>query len=501
MRALLVNPAIPDTFWSFKHVLKFIRKRAAHVPLGLLTVAAMLPKEWEIRLIDMNVEPLPDAAIRWADMVFLGAMVVQKQSAREVIERAKAMGKKTVTGGPYFTSAAQDFPAVDHLVLNEAEITLPLFLKDLARGNPQRVYSSSAKPDITGTPLPRWDLINLDHYASMSVQYSRGCPYDCEFCDVVNLNGRRPRVKSNDQMISEFQILYDMGWRGRLFIVDDNFIGNRAKVKSLLRDLIPWHEARGLPFVLYTEASVNLAQDAELMKLMTAAGFDSVFLGLETPEEKCLVECGKHQNRTMDLLEAVKTIQRNGMEVMGGFIIGFDNDPPNIFDRQIKFIQSCGVVKAMIGLLQAIPGTRLYKRLQQEGRLIEESTGDNCDGSLNFVPKMDMQTVREGYQAVLNSLYSPKQYYDRVCEFLKDYRPVRRRRLDRAEVMAFLRSILYLGILDKGKNKLYYWKLVITAFLFHRNSFGEAVSSAIFGYHFRKLLSKQEHSLGHDPSC
>lgn len=488
MKALLVNPAIPDTFWSFKHILKFISKRAAHVPLGLITVAAMLPKEWEIKLIDMNVEPLRDDAIRWADMVLIGAMVVQKESANDVAARAKSLGKIVVAGGPYFTSSERDFENVDHLVLNEAEITLPLFLEDLVEGKPQRVYSADEKPDLSLTPLPRWDLLNLNYYASLSLQYSRGCPFDCEFCDIVNLNGRRPRVKGNDQMIREFQILYDIGWRGRLFIVDDNFIGNCAKVKSLLRALIPWQEARGFPFCLYTEASVNLAQDEELMKLMTAAGFDSVFLGLETPEEQCLAECGKHQNRSIDLLEAVKTIQRNGMEVMGGFIIGFDNDPPNIFERQVKFIQNGGVVKAMIGLLQAIPGTRLYKRLQEEGRLLIESTGDNCDGTLNFITKMDVQTVRDGYQAVLSSLYSPKEYYKRVRQFLKDYKPVRRRRLNRSEIMAFFRSILYLGLLDKGKNKLYYWRLIITAFLFHRESFGEAVSSAIFGYHFRKLL-------------
>ncbi|MEW6137168.1 MAG: DUF4070 domain-containing protein [Thermodesulfobacteriota bacterium] len=494
MKALLVNPAIPDTFWSFKHVLKFIRKRAAHVPLGLITVGAMLPKDWEIKLVDLNVESLRDEALRWADMVMLGAMVVQKESALQIAERAKAMGKTVVAGGPYFTSTEDTFENVDHLVLNEAEITLPRFLEDLAKGQPKRVYSSSEKPDLCMTPLPRWDLLHLNYYASLSVQYSRGCPFDCEFCDIVNLNGRKPRVKANEQMIREFDVLYDLGWRGRLFIVDDNFIGNRVKVKSLLRALIPWQEKRGYPFCLYTEASVNLAQDQELMTLMTSAGFDSVFLGLETPEEECLAECGKHQNRSMDLLEAVKTIQRNGMEVMGGFIIGFDNDPPNIFERQIKFIQSGGVVKAMIGLLQAIPGTRLYKRLQEEGRLVLECTGDNCDGTLNFIPKMDLQTVRDGYQAVLNYLYSPKQYYIRVREFLKDYKPVRRRRLDRAEIMAFFRSIWYLGLLDKGKNKLYYWKLIVTAFLFHREAFGEAVSSAIFGYHFRKLLRDRSSS-------
>jgi len=323
----------------------------------------------------------------------------------------------------------------------------------------------------------------------LSIQYSRGCPFNCEFCDVVNLNGRVPRVKSDEQMVREFDVLYGMGWRGRLFMVDDNFIGNKVKVKSMLRRLISWQEEHKFPFSLYTEASVNLADDEELMDLMVTAGFDCVFLGLETPEEDSLKECGKHQNSGKDLVEAVKTIQRHGMEVMGGFIIGFDNDPPNIFERQVKFIQNSGVVKAMIGLLNAVPGTRLYERLKREGRLMEDrTTGDNTDGSINFVPKMDIETLREGYLAVLNHLYQPKHYYKRVREFLETYQPVRRRRIDKTEVMAFFRSILYLGILDKGKNKLYYWRLLITAFLFHRRSFGEAISSAIFGYHFRKLF-------------
>ena len=490
MKALLIHPAIPDTFWSFKHILKFIRKRAAHVPLGLLTVAALMPKDWELRLVDMNVESLTDDVIRWADMVFMGAMVVQKESVQEVITRSHAQGKPVVAGGPLFTSSWQEFPDIEHFVLNEAEITLKPFLSDLAAGNPGHVYTTDEKPDITQTPLPRWDLINMKYYASMSVQYSRGCPYDCEFCDIVNLNGRHPRVKSNDQMLRELRLLYDLGWRGGCFIVDDNFIGNRGKVKSFLRDLIPWQEERRFPMDLFTEASVNLAQDQELMHLMTSAGFGSVFLGLETPAEECLVECGKHQNRSMDLVEAVKTIQRNGMEVMGGFIIGFDNDPPNIFERQIKFIQGSGVVKAMIGLLNAIPGTRLYQRLKDEGRLLYNPTGDNCDGSLNFVPKMDAQIVKDGYLAVLDYIYSPKEYYARILEFLKDYKPTRRRRIRMMEVRAFFSSIWYLGILEKGMSKIYYWKLLVKAFLFHRKSFGEAVSSAIFGYHFRRLIQK-----------
>jgi len=488
MKALLVYPAIPDTFWSFKHIMKIIRKRAAHVPLGLLTVASMFPEQWDLRLIDTNVESLSDQTIQWADIIFIGAMMVQKESVREIVAKCHEFDKPVVAGGPLFTSTPEDFEDIDHLVLNEAEITFPMFLNDLAAGNPRKVYSTDEKPDITLTPLPRWDLIDMKQYASMSVQYSRGCPYDCEFCDIVNLNGRRPRVKSNEQMIRELEILYGMGWRGRVFIVDDNFIGNRIKVKSLLKTIRPWQESKEFPFTLYTEASVNLAQDDELMSLMTAAGFDSVFLGLETPAEECLAECGKHQNRSMDLVEAVKTIQRNGMEVMGGFIIGFDNDPPNIFERQIKFIQNSGVVKAMIGLLNAPPGSRLYRRLKEEGRLLEDCSGDNCDGSMNFIPKMDPRIVKEGYNAVLNYIYSPKEYYARVLEFLGTYKPIRRRRITVLEVTAFFNSVLYLGILDKWSNKIYYWKLLFKAFISHRESFGEAVSHMIFGYHFRKLL-------------
>ncbi|MFH0958764.1 MAG: DUF4070 domain-containing protein [Pseudomonadota bacterium] len=496
MKALLIYPSIPDTFWSFKHIMKFIRKKAAHVPLGLLTVASLFPENWDLRLVDTNVESVSDELMQWADMVFIGAMIVQRGSVGQIVAKCKALGKPVVGGGPLFTSCREDFDDIDYLVLNEAEITLPMFLKDLIEGNPRRVYTAEEKPDISLTPLPRWDLIDINLYASMSVQYSRGCPYDCEFCDIVNLNGRRPRVKSNNQMIREFQILHDMGWRGTVFVVDDNFIGNQSKVKSFLRALKPWQEDNGFPFSLYTEASVNLAQDEELMKLMTEAGFDSVFLGLETPDDKCLAECGKHQNRSLDLLEAVKTIQRNGMEVMGGFIIGFDNDPPDIFERQIEFIQNSGVVRAMIGLLEALPGTRLYRRLKEEGRLLEDCSGDNCDGAMNFSPKMDSQLVLKQYKAVLNYLYSPKEYYTRVLEFLSAYEPVRRHRMTLLGTRAFLNSILYLGILDKWKNKIYYWKLLLKTLVFYRRSLREAVTLMIFGYHYRKLFTESADESG-----
>lgn len=488
MKALLINPLIPDTFWNFRHVMKFIRKKAAHVPLGLLTVAAMFPGEWDIKVVDMNTESLSDEVIEWADLIFIGAMMVQKESVRQIIARCRTLGKAVIGGGPLFTSCPEDFDDVDYLVLNEAEITLPLFLKDLANGSPRRIYTTEEKPDINLTPLPRWDLIDINIYASMSVQYSRGCPYDCEFCDITNLYGRYPRLKSNEQMIREFDRLYETGWRGSLFIVDDNFIGNKSKVKTLLRELKSWQETRKFPFMLYTEASVNLAQDEELMKLMTEAGFDAVFLGLETPEEKCFAECSKHQNRSVDLVEAVKTIQRNGMEVMGGFIIGFDSDPPDIFERQIKFIQNSGVVRAMIGLLNALPGTRLYQRLKEEGRLIDDCSGDNCDGTMNFTSQMDPRTLKEGYNKVINYIYSPKEYYARILEFLATYRPVRHRPMTLLGIIAFLNSVLYVGILEKWSNSIYFWKLLFKTMIFYRRSLREAVMLMMFGYHFRKLL-------------
>lgn len=492
MKALLIYPLIPDTYWNFRHVMKLLRKKASNVPLGLLTVAALLPKNWEIKIVDINAQALSEETIRWADMVFIGAMIIQKESARQLIAQCRKLDKTVVGGGPLFTSSPDEFHDVDHLVLNEAEITLPLFLHDLESGTPQRIYTSEERPDITMTPLPRWDLIDVNIYLSVSVQYSRGCPYDCEFCDIVHLNGRISRVKSNEQMIREFEALYKIGWRGSLFIVDDNFIGNRSKVKTLLRELIPWQQARNFPFTLYTEASVNLSRDEDLMQLMKDAGFDSVFVGIETPEEECFVECDKHQNRSIDMIDAVKTIQRNGMEVMGGFIIGFDNDPPDIFERQVKFIQDSGVVRAMIGLLNALPGSRLYKRLKNEGRLLDHLSGDNCDGSMNFIPRMDYQLIKQGYDDILNYLYSPEQYYKRILKFLDTYIPARRHRITFLGITAFLNSILYLGILDKWHHSIFFWKLLLKTLIFHRQSLREAVTLMMFGYHFRKLFVKNK---------
>jgi radical SAM superfamily enzyme YgiQ (UPF0313 family) len=354
MKVLLVYPQFPDTFWSYKHALKFVGKRAVLPPLGLVTVAAMLPPKFQLRLVDTNIQELTKKDLSWADCVFISAMNVQHESSRQIIARCKKSGLRVVAGGPLFTTEHTSFLSVDHLVLNEAELTLPAFLEDFDRGNPRRIYSSDQFTDMRQTPAPRWELLNLKHYANMSVQFSRGCPFQCDFCNVTALLGHRVRTKSSQQIITELDMLYRQGWRNDVFFVDDNFIGNKSILKAdLLPALIQWRKDKK-EIYFYTEASINLADDVELMKLMVQAGFHSVFIGIETPEKVSLVECGKLQNENRNLIDDVKRIQRAGLEVQGGFIVGFDHDQKSVFQKQIDFIQQSGIVTAMIGMLQAI---------------------------------------------------------------------------------------------------------------------------------------------------
>ncbi len=388
MRALLVYPKYPDSFWSFKYALSFVNKKAAFPPLGLLTVAAMLPAAWDKRLIDMNVKKVTDDDLRWADCVFISAMVIQKGSAKKLLNRCRDLGVKTVAGGPLFTMEPEEFPEADHLVLGEAEATLPPFLKDLEQGTAGHIYNSREWPAMNSTPIPAWELINNKDYTSMSVQYSRGCPYDCEFCNITSLFGRKPRLKNTAQFISELDTIYNTGWRGSVFVVDDNFIGNKNRLKTeVLPLMIDWMEKHKYPFSFFTEASINLADDSALMVLMRQAGFNHVFVGIETPSEESLKECNKFNNINRNLMASVKTIQNNGMEVSAGFIVGFDSDTPSIFERQINFIKQSGIINAMVGLLSAPSGTRLFERLKQENRLLSNFTGNNTDfSSLNFIP-------------------------------------------------------------------------------------------------------------------
>jgi radical SAM superfamily enzyme YgiQ (UPF0313 family) len=486
LKALLIYPEIPDTFWSFKHALKFIRKKAALPPLGLLTLGAMLPKEWSKRLVDTNVTKLDEKDLEWADLVFISAMVVQRDSARQIISRCKKAGLKIVAGGPLFTSEHELFDDIDHFVLNEAELTLPPFLADLERGCARRIYETSDFSDIRKTPAPMWELADLKKYASMSIQFSRGCPFECEFCNVTALFGHKSRIKTTEQIIAELDALYSLGWRGQFFFVDDNFIGNKRYLKTqLLPALIEWRkDKRGIPF--NTEASINLADDEPLMEMMVEAGFDAVFIGIETPDDESLAECNKKQNRNRDLVECVKRIQRTGLQVTGGFIVGFDSDTSSIFHRQIDFIQRSGIVTAMVGLLQAPSGTRLYKRLKQEGRLIDHSSGDNVDGTTNIIPKMDLDALCEGYRNVMRNIYSPKLYYQRIQTFIREYKaPKIKNPLDFQRVLAFFRSSIRLGIF--GKERFQYWKIFLWTLFRRPGLFPLAITFAIYGHHFRKI--------------
>jgi len=493
MKALLVYPEYPESFWSFKYALRFIGKKSAYPPLGLLTVAAMLPEGWEKKLIDMNVRTLRDEDIRWADCVFISAMAVQRESVKEVVSRCRKLGVKTAAGGPLFTMEPEEFNDIDFLILNEAEITLPQFLSDLENGRPRKIYTSSQKPVLHETPVPMWELINMNDYASMSIQYSRGCPYDCEFCDITNLYGRKHRLKTVEQILAELDAIYRRGWRGSVFIVDDNFIGNRTVLKrELLPAVIRWMEERKHPFWFITEASIDLADDEELLDLMRRAGFVHVFVGIETPDEESLKECNKFTNMKRNMVASVKKIQNYGMQVSGGFIIGFDSDPPSIFERQIKFIQKSGIVTAMVGLLNAPKGTRLYERLKKENRLLTHFSGNNTDFSINFIPKMNTTKLLEGYREIVTTIYSPGPYYERVLEFFKEFKPVKRKRITMIRycyLKALIKSIFYLGIIEKGRR--YYWKLLINTLAKYPHFLPEAVSFAIYGFHFRKIFSKK----------
>ncbi|MCX7778683.1 MAG: DUF4070 domain-containing protein [Patescibacteria group bacterium] len=492
MKILLLYPKFPATFWSFKYALPFINKKAPFPPLGLLTVAALLPKEWEKRLVDLNVNKLKDEDLKWADFVFISAMIIQKKSVKKIVRRCKKFSTKIVAGGPLFTTGfgVEEFKdEIDHFILNEAEITLKQFLEDFKNGSLKKIYTSSEFPDLTKSPVPLFELINLKDYSSMCLQYSRGCPFNCEFCDIIVLNGRVPRTKTKEQVLNELEKLYQLGWREKIFFVDDNFIGHKTKLKEeILPAIIEWLEKKNYPFSFNTEAPITLADDDELMNLMVKAGFDTVFVGIETPDENSLKECGKFQNINRDLISSVEKMHRAGLQVQGGFIVGFDHDQPSIFKRQIDFIQKSGIVTAMVGILNAFPKTRLYQRLKEQGRLIKNTFGSNT--SINFVPKMGKETLRRGYQKILKTIYSPDNYYQRLKTFLRNYRPLQKKkiRFQLSKFKAFLKSIWLLGII--GQERWHYWKIFFWTLFRRPKLFPLAITLSIYGFHFRKISEK-----------
>ena len=496
--ALLVYPEFATSFWSFKFALQYLGKKSSMPSLGLLTLANMFSTDYNLRLVDMNVRPLTDADLHWADLVCTSTMIVQRNSLAQVIARVKRAGKPVVAGGPHPTSYWADIEDVDYFLLGEVEATFPLFLRDLENGTAQHLYVPREKPAITQTPLPRYDLINMREYGSMLLQFSRGCPFDCEFCDITKLYGRVPRTKTNAQMLAEFSLLYDLGWRGSLFLVDDNFIGNRRDALRLLRALIAWQRERNYPFNLCTEASMNLVEHEELMDAMMHAGFTSVFVGIETPTPAALIATKKKQNVSKEdpdySLHAIQTLQEKGFEVMGGFILGLDGDTPDAFDTHIRFIQQAAIAMAMEGLLTVLKGTDLYYRMEREGRLRGDTTGNNLDTQLNFVPEMPEAVLKAGYKRVLNTIYDRRlaNYFARCWTLLQN--------LDRSqapkpmhtplrltEMMRFTLASTKQLMSIQGPAYLQFLSRVITR---HPDMLWEAFELAAKGYHLRKITEQ-----------
>ncbi len=490
MNILMVYPHCPDSFWSFRYALRFISKKSSDPPLGLLTVAGILPKEWNKKLVDMNVSTLKNKDILKADYVFISAMSIQETSVWEVIRRCQKLRRKIVAGGPLFTEQPDKFSMIEHLILGEAEITLPQFLSDLQNGNPRPVYHAEGWSDITQTTIPQWDLINMRHYVSMDLQYSRGCPYQCSFCEISILFGNEVRTKGREQIIAELEALYQHGWRRQVFLVDDNFIGNKVKLKTeILPAITTWMEQKGHPFSFYTECSINLADDESLMKQMAAAGFNKVFIGIESVNEDSLAECEKYTNCKRDLVTSVHKIQSFGMEVMGGFIIGFDHDNPSIFNGMIKFIQESGIITAMVGLLNAPFNTKLYKQMLSEGRLKTSMSGDNTDLSMNFKPAMKYEQLVSGYKQVLHNIYSPQPFYQRMRKYLEmNQDTFHKQKVHFNEILAFFKTLFVLGI--TGKERPYYWRMIFWSIFYKRQVFRQVITYSIYGYHFRKMMYK-----------
>ena len=494
MNALLIYPKFPETFWSFKYALSLLGKRAAQPPLGLMTVAALLPSHWTKRLVDENVERLRERDLEWADVALISGMHIQADALVAIVERCRSYGLTTVVGGPITSSLAPAELKADHIVIGEAEQLIANLARDLEQRQAKPVYEADERPRMEDSPLPDLRLIKMKRYSTMAVQYSRGCPFNCEFCDIIEIYGRRPRTKEVGQVIAELDQLRMAGWRGSVFIVDDNFIGNKAHAKELCIALSEWRRERGVHFYFSTEASLNLADDPELMQLMSDAGFRSVFLGIETPDETALRASNKLQNTRRDLLESVSKIQAFGMEVMGGFILGFDTDRGDIFDRMVEFIQKSGIPIAMVGLLQAMPGTQLFRRLHQEGRILDTGKGNNTAEHLNFLPRMDMARLVEGYRSVLRRIYNCEAYYERARLYLSRMQPKCAERMPRPQWLtpenarAIVASLVRQGIF--GRQRWSYWKFVLAAATRYRRCFGPAMTLAVMGYHFQVMTRK-----------
>jgi radical SAM superfamily enzyme YgiQ (UPF0313 family) len=487
MRILLVYPPCAENLFSHKTMMRFFNKKTASSPLGILTVAAMLPMSWEKKFVDMHFQTLADQDLRWADYVFLSAAGTQREYIRDIVQHCHVMETKVVAGGPLFTTCYTDFPEIDHFVLNEAEITLPPFLQDLEQGTLKPLYTTSEKISLEKTPIPLWEVLDHSAYSALAIQYSRGCPCNCDFCDIGTLHGTRFRTKSTSQILAELDAIYALGWRGSVTFVDDNLIGNKQQFQSeLLPAITAWMQEREHPFYFTTQISFQAADDKVFLEQFRDAGFTRVIIGIESPHEPSLIAVNKRQNLGRDLTADINTILQHGIQIIGALIVGFDQDPDDIFELQKTFIQSSSLVTVNLSLLKALPGTTLYTRLKAENRILSDFWGDYSESQINYIPRMDAHTLIHGYLQLYQDIYSPKLYYARIRNFLKNYCPKPRKgnKLAFRVLLGFISAIVSLGVLQKGR--IEFWKLLWWAYTNTRALFPTAVFLAICGMHYRE---------------
>jgi radical SAM superfamily enzyme YgiQ (UPF0313 family) len=491
MRVLLVYPKFPQTFWSYEKILELVDRKVVLPPLGLVTVAAILPQSWEFKLVDRNVREATEAEWAWAELVIMSAMIVQQDDLMEQIKAAKQRGKLVAIGGPYPTSTPDEPKAAgaDFMILDEGEITLPMFVSAIERGETSGIFRAldGEKPDVTTTPVPRYDLLELPAYDMMSLQFSRGCPFQCEFCDIIVLYGRKPRTKNPEQILAELQCLYDLGWRRGVFMVDDNFIGNKRNVKLLLKELKIWQEERGFPFRFDTEASIDLAQDPELLDMMVECNFAAVFLGIETPDEESLAMTKKFQNTRGSLIDSIATITKAGLRPMAGFIIGFDGEKAGAGDRIIQFVESAAIPTTTFAMLQALPNTALWHRLEAEGRTIAGSGTLNQTKLMNFVPTRPLEDIAREYVKAFCQIYEPISFLDRTYRCFMELGAPKCKSQPKMPELIELRA-LFIIIWRQGIKRETRWK-------FWHHLFNILVHNPAVWEHYLSVCAQNEHFL------
>jgi len=501
IKVLMVWPCFPASFWSLGEVTQMVPERSLVPPLGLITVAALCPAQWEIRLVDLGFQDLRDEDILWADLVMVSAMAVQRKGVRLTLERASKLNRRTMIGGPYASSAPDALlPLADHVVVGEPDEVFPQIALDLERGSVRRLYSIAEKPDVRRTPVPRFDLLELNKYTFMSVQFSRGCPFTCEFCDIITIYGRRPRTKSPAQLTGELDAILQLGWRKEVFVVDDNFIGNHKAALELAQELERWQRRNGYPFAFFTEASIDLASRPALLDAMVKANFCRVFIGIESPSRESLKEIKKFQNLRRDPLDSIRLIQQHGLWVMGGFIVGFDSDPPDIFDQQIDFVERAAIPWAMTGVLQAPPTTALYERMKREGRLLQDNPEPSNFDPPNFRTVLPLPELLDGAKRMLLTLYDPRRFFERALDSLERWQLQPGQRAPALSLLYLLRvllkSVWKQGVLS-GYRRAYwrYMRRLVSRWGLHPQKRRLGFELALSGHHFIRYARQVAESL------